>query len=97
MVIINLSFTGKELDAETGFHYFGARYYDSDLSGLFLSVDPMADKYPNISPYSYCAWNSIKLVDPEGREVVFAGESEKKLYNEYRQMVFSDDYNTPLI
>ena len=49
------SFTGKERDAETGFSYFGARYYDSDLSGLFLSVDPMADKYPGLSPYAYCA------------------------------------------
>ena len=28
----------------------------------------MADKYPSLSPYAYCAWNSVKLVDPEGRE-----------------------------
>ena len=64
-----LVFTGKEKDSETGYYAFGARYYDSDLSGLFLSVDPMADKYPNISPYSYCAWNPVKLVDPNGEEV----------------------------
>ena len=25
------TFTGKERDSETGFSYFGARYYDSDL------------------------------------------------------------------
>ena len=62
-------FTGKERDSETGFYAFGARYYDCDLSGLFLSVDPMADKYPNISPYAYCAWNPVKLVDPDGRDV----------------------------
>ena len=62
------SSTGKEKDSETGFYYFGARYYDCDLSGLFLSVDPMADKYPSISPYAYCAWNPIKLVDPYGEE-----------------------------
>ena len=62
-------FTGKERDSETGYSYFGARYYDSDLSGLFLSVDPMADKYPSISPYAYCAWNPMKLVDPDGRDV----------------------------
>ncbi len=61
-------FTGKEKDSETGYCYFGARYYDSDLSGLFLSVDPMADKYPSISPYAYCAWNPVKLVDPDGRD-----------------------------
>ncbi len=62
-------FTGKERDAETGYNYFGARYYDSDLSGLFLSVDPMSDKYPSVSPYVYCAWNPIKLIDPDGRRV----------------------------
>ena len=53
------TFTGKEKDAETG----------SDLSGLFLSVDPMSNKYPNISPYAYCAWNPVKLVDPDGCEI----------------------------
>ena len=62
------SFTGKEKDSETGFYYFGARYYDPSLSGLFISVDPMADKYPSISPYAYCAWNPVKLVDPNGEE-----------------------------
>ena len=50
------SFTGKERDSETGFSYFGARYYDSDLMTGWLSVDPLADKYPNISPYAYCGW-----------------------------------------
>ena len=63
------TFTGKERDCETGLSYFGARYYDGDLSGLFLSVDPMADKYPSISPYAYCAWNPVKLVDPDGRKI----------------------------
>jgi len=64
------TFTGKEKDAETEYSYFGARYYDSDLSGLFLSVDPLADKYPSISPYAYCAWNPVKLVDPDGSELM---------------------------
>ena len=70
------TFTGKERDSETGFSYFGARYYDSDILTGWLSVDPMADKYPNISPYAYCAWNPVKLVDPDGEELVFTGESE---------------------
>ena len=60
--------SGKEKDTETGYHYFGARYYNSDLS-LWLSVDPMADKYPSLSPYNYCAWNPMKLVDPDGAEI----------------------------
>ena len=64
-----LTFTGKEKDSETGFYYFGARYYDPSISGLFLSVDPMSDKYPSISPYAYCAWNPVRLVDPDGKDL----------------------------
>ena len=48
-------FTGKEKDEETGYGYFGARYMDHVLTTMWLSVDPMADKYPSISPYAYCA------------------------------------------
>ena len=58
-------FIRKERDSETGFSYFGARYYDSDLMTGWLSVDPMADKYPNLSPYAYCGWNPVRLVDPD--------------------------------
>ena len=61
-------FTGKERDEETGYGYFGARYMDHELTTMWLSVDPLADKYPNISPYAYCAWNPVKLVDPDGME-----------------------------
>ena len=64
------TFTGKERDEETGYGYFGARYMDYELMTMWLSVDPMADKYPGISPYAYCAWNPVKLVDPDGMENV---------------------------
>ena len=30
----------------------------------------MMDKYPNISPYAYCAWNPVTLVDPDGNEAI---------------------------
>ena len=66
------SFTGKERDSETGFSYFGARYYDSDVLTGWLSVDPLADKYPSLSPYAYCAWNPVKLVDPDGETPITA-------------------------
>ena len=68
--ILNWShtFSAKERDIETCLSYFGARYYSSDLS-IWLSVDPMSDKYPSLSPYVYCANNPIKLVDPNGEEV----------------------------
>ncbi len=65
-----ISFTGKERDEETGYGYFGARYMDHELMTMWLSVDPLADKYPSISPYAYCAWNPVKLVDPDGNEAI---------------------------
>ena len=59
------TFSAKERDPETGLSYFGSRYYSSDLD-FWLSVDPMSDKYPSMSPYVYCANNPVKLVDPNG-------------------------------
>ena len=72
------SFNGKEKDPESGFHYYGARYYWSELLTGWLSVDPMADKYPGISPYAYCAWNPVKLVDPDGRDGVPYVDKKRK-------------------
>ncbi|MBQ7489789.1 MAG: hypothetical protein IJT51_04640 [Bacteroidales bacterium] len=53
-----------------------ARYYpsaplrnrNSDLS-IWISVDPLSDKYQNLSPYVYCANNPVRLVDEDGREI----------------------------
>jgi RHS repeat-associated protein len=61
------TFSGKEKDAETGYGYFGARYYDSDLS-IWLSVDPMAEKYPYQTNYVYCSNNPIRIIDPNGED-----------------------------
>jgi len=58
-------FTGKERDTETGWDYFGARYYDSDLS-VWLSVDPMSEERPSLSPYNFSSWNPVMRIDPDG-------------------------------
>ena len=70
------TFSAKEKDPETGLSYFGSRYYSSDLS-IWLSVDPMGDKYPGLSPYVYCADNPVKLVDPNGEDWY---EKDGKMY-----------------
>ncbi len=59
-------FNGKELDEETGFYYYGARYYDPRIS-IWQSVDPLAETMPFASPYNYCLQNPINLVDPDGK------------------------------
>ena len=70
------TFSAKEKDSETGFSYFGSRYYSSDLS-IWLSIDPQASKYPSLSPYVYCANNPVKLVDPNGETVVIPNEDDQ--------------------
>src|SRR5699024_2156635 len=61
-------FNGKMLDAETGNYYYGARYYNPKWS-IWLSVDPLAEKYPGWSPYNYTLYNPVRFVDPDGRSV----------------------------
>ena len=88
--------TGKEKDTETGYGYFGARYMDHELMTMWLSVDPMADKYPSISPYAYCAWNPVKLIDPDGEDIyptMSAAEIDRntaiRLFGAHRRNVVS--------
>jgi len=47
------------------YNYFGARYYNSDIS-VWLSVDPMSDEYPSTSPFAYVENNPIMFIDPTG-------------------------------
>jgi len=62
-------FNAKEMDGESGLYYYGVRYY-SGKWGMWLGVDPMSDKFPNISPFVYCHNNPIILIDPDGMEDV---------------------------
>ena len=64
----NYLFNAKELDNETGLYYYGARYLDP-TGAMWLSVDPLFEKYVDISPYNYCMLNPVMMVDPDGREL----------------------------
>ncbi len=81
-------YTSKELDKETGLHYFGARYYDSKI-GRWLSVDPLADKYPGWSPYNYTLNNPINNYDPDGMQVRTDTEEEAKKFIEDVNSLYS--------
>ena len=84
-VLSMFTFSAKEKDSETGLSYFGARYYSSDLS-IWLSVDPQASKYPSLSPYVYCADNPVKLVDPNGKEVIVSGSGSEDVTTQINNM-----------
>lgn len=56
-------FNGKELDEETGWYYYGARYYDPRIS-VWLSVDPLTEE--TMTPYQYTYQNPLRYIDPTG-------------------------------
>ncbi len=70
---------GKELDRTNGLdlYDFSARWYDMTLP-RFLSLDPLAEKYPSISPYAYCAGNPVRYIDPTGMVVQMFGSSTEE-------------------
>jgi len=68
------------MDRETGMYYYGARYYDPRIS-IFVSVDPLAEKYPNIGGYVYVANNPINAIDPDGREIIIISGNERYIYD----------------
>jgi RHS repeat-associated protein len=61
---------GKELDLMNGLNTYDflARGYDPAY-GRFMSIDPMAEKYYNISPYAYCVNNPLLYIDPNGEDL----------------------------
>ena len=69
-------FNGKELDEETGLYYYGARYMNPRLS-IWYATDPMQEKHPDISSYSYTFGNPIKFYDMDGRDGELSGDGTK--------------------
>lgn len=60
-------FNGKENDQETGDQDYGMRIYDTRL-GRFLSKDPLAYKYPMLTPYQFASNRPIAAIDLDGAE-----------------------------
>jgi RHS repeat-associated protein len=70
-------FSGKELDDITGLYDHGARSRDPKVT-MWYGVDPLYERYPDMSPYVYCAGNPVKFIDPNGREFDEANEKIAK-------------------
>jgi len=58
-------YNGKELQTETGMYDYGARMYMPDI-GRWGVVDQLAEKEPNVSPYSYVGNNLIRFTYSTG-------------------------------
>ena len=64
-------YNGKELDLMHGLNTYdyGARQHDPILA-RWDRIDPLCEKYYNVSPYAYCVNNPVRFIDPDGKKVV---------------------------
>jgi|LSQX01.1.fsa_nt_gb hypothetical protein len=65
-------------------------YYTPEI-GIWLSVDPLSDKYPSMSAFMYCAGNSVIYIDPDGREVEYNDRILDRLFT-LKERLFNRDF-----
>ena len=82
-------FNGKEFDMMHGLNTldYGARQYDPVLP-IWDKVDPLAEKYYNISPYAYCMNSPVMHIDSDG-----ADPGDRFRYPTQAVMDFGRKYN----
>jgi RHS repeat-associated protein len=79
-------FVGKERDQETGFDYFGPRYYTNG-TGRFTTVDPAAGHLSNpqtFNRYAYAGNNPLRFTDPTGLDFYLQCEGESDTCHDSR-------------
>ncbi|EQC44151.1 RHS repeat-associated core domain protein, partial [Bacteriovorax sp. DB6_IX] len=50
--LLTYGYTGREIDAESGFNYYRARYYSPEI-GRFISEDPIKLRAGDYNLYRY--------------------------------------------
>ena len=62
-------YSAKELDRENGLDLYDsqARHYDPIIPRT-TTMDPLAEKYYSLSPYTWCAGNPLRYIDFDGRD-----------------------------
>jgi RHS repeat-associated protein len=91
----SFAFTGMEADNElhgsiATSYDFGARLYDPRV-GRWLSLDPLAPKYAELSPYNYSANNPILFVDEGGEDFFMKNKGMQRKFNAAITLMFDKE------
>ena len=62
-------FTGKERQSMVNNSIYDSFARFQNTYGRFMSIDPKAESFYHISPYTYCAGDPVNLVDPDGKMI----------------------------
>jgi RHS repeat-associated protein len=105
-------YNGKELQITGDLPYldYGARKYDS-RTGRWFGVDPLTEKYCDITPYHFCSNNPVNRIDLDGRDDFYFNTVGKLMFymatnaadrvfmptgETYKQQLLSTSINVPI-
>lgn len=81
-------FTGKERQSMVNNSIYDSFARFQNTYGRFMSIDPKAEEFYHISPYTYCAGDPVNLVDPDGeapKAIITAYKYSKRLVSLYKK------------
>ncbi len=86
-------YTAKHTFNPNPFSYEQSTSREENSVQGWLSVDPLAHKYPSLSPYAFVGNNPVMLIDPNGMEITF-GWFDFKAKRTYKRIYEAADAAT---
>ena len=83
-------YAGKERLAPTAEYDYGARRHFPPAL-LWNTPDEMAHKFTHLSPYTFCAANPVRNIDPDGKEIIGVHKSDAENMVDDFHEIFQDD------
>jgi len=86
-------YNSKEWQDELGLNVYAYGWRDYDpTTGRFIKIDRFAEKYPNVSPYTYAGNNPLRFTDVKGDSlwITFGNKNQYKVLYEDGKLLNAD-------